>query len=283
MPTFGIHTFAFAQEWRPDNARAVLPKLKEHGIRLIEIPLLRPEEIDIVGSRAVAELFDIELTCSLGLPAHFDIVARPEQALAFLDTAFDVAVALGARCLSGVTYGTIGKVSGTPPTEAERDAMVRLIERAGKAAGGRGLRLGIEPCNRYETHLLNTASDAVALIERAGQDNVFVHLDTYHMNIEEAGMAAGFRDCGSWLGYVHLSESNRGVPGTGTIDWVDAMRGLVETGYDGPIVLESFNHMHPDIAAGLAVWKPVAARPDDVVDEGLPFLRSAARDAGLRL
>lgn len=283
MVDLGVHTFAFAQEWQPAAARDVLPGLLRHGVKLIEIPLLRPTEIDVAGTRAVGEEFGIEFACSLGLPADFDIVERPGQALDFLEVALDVTAALGAPCLSGVTYGTIGKTSGQPPTEREKEAVTSLIAQAGAAARQRNLRLGVEPCNRYETHLMNTAEDAVHYVEAAGTDNVFIHLDTYHMNIEEAGMAAGFRAAGRHLGYVHLSESNRGIPGTGTIDWPGAMAGLKAIGYDGAAVLESFNHMHPDIASGLAVWKPVAERPGDVTDKGLPFLVQAAKAAGLDL
>ncbi|MEO1249638.1 MAG: sugar phosphate isomerase/epimerase family protein, partial [Pseudomonadota bacterium] len=259
MVDLGVHTFAFAQEWQPATARDVLPGLLRHGVKLIEIPLLRPAEIDVAGTRTLGEEFGIKFACSLGLPADFDIVERPDQALDFLEVALDVTAALGAPYLSGVTYGTIGKTSGQPPTEREKQAVTALLASAGAAAKQRNLRLGVEPCNRYETHLMNTAEDAVRFIEAAGTDNVFIHLDTYHMNIEEAGMAAGFRAAGRHLGYVHLSESNRGVPGTGTIDWRDAMAGLKAIDYDGAVVLESFNHMHPDIASGLAVWKPAAS------------------------
>lgn len=281
MVELGVHTFAFAQEWQPETARAMLPRLVEHGVKLIEIPLLRPTEIDIAGTRAVGREFGIKFTCSLGLPDHFDIVERPDEVIAFLETALDVTQSLEAKCLSGVTYGTIGKVTGQPPTQKEKDAVTAIIGRAGAAAKRRDLFLGVEPCNRYETHLMNTAQDAVDYIEASGADNVFIHLDTYHMNIEEAGMAAGFIAAGPMLGYVHLSESNRGVPGTGTIDWMDAMQGLSGAGYEGPAVLESFNHMHPDIASGLAVWKPVAENPDDVIEIGLPFLIDAAKAVDL--
>ena len=283
MAVLGLHTFAIASEWIAEDAMDYVPALKEHGVRLVEVPLLRPDDVDVAGTRAVCERHGIEVSCSLGLPAHFDVATQLDDVLAFLAVAFDAAAAMGSSVLSGVTYGTIGKTSGKPPTQAEKDAVVRLIDRAAAAARARGLRLGIEPCNRYETHLMNTAADAVEAIERSGADNVVIHLDTYHMNIEEAGMAAGFRAAGAHLGYVHVSESNRGVPGTGTIDWDDVMAGLREVGFEGPVVLESFNHMHPDIASGLAVWKPVAENPDDVVNVGLPFLRQAAARAGFAL
>lgn len=94
-------------------------------------------------------------------------------------------------------------------------------------------------------------------------------------------MAQGFADAGEHLGYVHLSESNRGVPGRGTLDWKGTFEGLKEVGYDGTMTLESFVHLAPEIASGLAVWRPVAERPADVIEVGLPFIAENARDAGL--
>lgn len=96
-------------------------------------------------------------------------------------------------------------------------------------------------------------------------------------------MAQGIADAGGHLGYVHASESNRGVPGRGSLDWAGLCRGLAEAEFDGPVVLESFVHLDPDIAAGLAVWRPVAERPEEVIDVGIPFLRERAAEAGLRL
>ena len=283
MAILGVHTLAVAPAWTPAAARGFLPWLKEHGVELMEVPLLRPGEIDADGTRAVASEFGVRLACSLGLPAAIDAVRDPEAAVSFLAQALEVAARIEAIALSGVTYGTIGKTSGAPPTARERDAVARVVEGGARAARQRGLRLGIEPCNRYETHLVNTIAAAVEVIERVGAENLFVHPDSYHMNIEEAGMAQGIADAGGHLGYVHASESNRGVPGRGTLDWAGLCRGLAEAEFDGPVVLESFVHLDPDIAAGLAVWRPVAERPEEVIDVGIPFLRERAAEAGLRL
>ena len=283
MAILGVHTLAVAPAWTPAAARRFLPWLKEHGVALMEVPLLRPGEIDADGTRAVASEFDIRIACSLGLPAAIDAAGDPDAAVSFLAQALEVAARAEAIALSGVTYGTIGRTSGAPPTVRERDAVARIIEGGARAARQRGLRLGIEPANRYETHLVNTVADAAAVIERVGAENLFVHPDSYHMNIEEAGMAPGIADAGGHLGYVHASESNRGVPGRGTLDWAGLCRGLAEAEFDGPVVLESFVHLDPDIAAGLAVWRPVAERPEEVIDVGIPFLREQAAEAGIRL
>ena len=283
MNAFGVHTFAVASEWRNDVMTEVLPRLRDLGVRLVEVPLLRPDELDAEAARELAARHGIELVCSLGLPARLDIVKRPDEAADFLAGALAVTARAGAQSLSGVPYGTLGYVSGKPPTETERSAVSRLLARVAGTAKERGLSVGIEPCNRYETHLINRAIDARKVLEGIGADNLFIHLDTYHMNIEEESFDAGFATAGRWLGYVHVSESNRGVPGRGTIDWGKVMAALARVSYQGPLVLESFNHLHPDIASGLAVWRPVTDDPDSVLSVGVPYLRQAAIAAGLKL
>ena len=283
MNTLGVHTFAVASEWRTDVMTEVLPRLRDLGVRLVEVPLLRPDELDAEAARSLADRHGIELVCSLGLPARLNIVERPDEAADFLAGALTVTARAGARSLSGVPYGTLGYVSGKPPTETELTAVTRLLERVARIAKERGLSVGVEPCNRYETHLINRAVDARKILEKIGADNLFIHLDTYHMNIEEESFEAGFAAAGAWLGYVHVSESHRGVPGRGTIDWAKVMGALARLNYDGPLVLESFNHLHPDIASGLAVWRPVSDDPDSVLAFGVPYLKQAAAGAGLKL
>ena len=281
MNTFGLHTFAIAPVWDLDLIEPQMERLKGLGIGLLEIPLLRPEEIDTKRTRAFAERWNVELIPSLGLPASLDVVARPDEALAFLEPAFGVCEAVGSAALGGVTYGTIGKTSGRAPTEQEIDGMCRFLVRAAKAATAHGLKLGIEPCNRYETHLLNTSSQALAFLELLDEPNVTIHLDTYHMNIEEKGIGQGFRSTAKHCAYVHLSESDRGVPGTGTIDWDEIFRTLADIGFKGRLVVESFVTLPPEIAAALSVWRPVARDRQEVLARGVPFLKGLARVHGL--
>jgi D-psicose/D-tagatose/L-ribulose 3-epimerase len=281
MARLGLHSLAFTPLWRPEDAERLLPPLTARGVRVIELPLLDPERFDSKGTRRAAERHQVDVVCSLGLPARMDVTARTDEAMTFLDAALEAAREAGSDSLSGVTYGTIGKVSGQPPRQEELDAICRLVEHVAGAARSLDMRLGLEPCNRYETHLLNTARQTADIIERVGKDNVFIHLDTYHMNIEEVSMAEGFADAGLHLGYVHLSESNRGVPGRGMINWPAVFDGLKAIGFDGAMTLESFVHVAPEIAAGLAIWRPVADNPEDVVEQGLPFLSETATTAGI--
>jgi D-psicose/D-tagatose/L-ribulose 3-epimerase len=283
MNTFGLHTFAIAPVWDLKRIEPQIERLKEYGVGLLEIPLLRPEEIDTRSTRAFGSRYGIELVPSLGLPRSLDVVENPGDGLDFLAPAFRVCAEVGSFGLGGVTYGSIGKTTGRAPTRKEIDGICRFLERAAKAAQGFGLKLGIEPCNRYETHLINTGRDAARIIERVGADNIFIHLDTYHMHIEEESFASGFQAAAPFLGYVHVSEANRGVPGRGMLDWPACFKAIAEVGFKGAITLESMNHVDVDIAGGLAVWRPVAERPDDVIDVGLPFLREEAGKAGISL
>jgi D-psicose/D-tagatose/L-ribulose 3-epimerase len=159
--------------------------------------------------------------------------------------------------------------------------MAKALKPAARHARKLGITLGLEPCNRYETHLLNTSTQALAFLALLDEPNVTIHLDTYHMNIEEKGIGAAFRATGDKCAYVHLSESDRGVPGTGTIDWDGTFRALAESGFNGKLVVESFVTLPPEIAAALSVWRPVAKDRHEVLDKGVPFLKGLAKVHGL--
>jgi D-psicose/D-tagatose/L-ribulose 3-epimerase len=120
-----------------------------------------------------------------------------------------------------------------------------------------GERLGIEVVNRYESNLVNTSRQGVEYVEQVGDDQVYVHLDTYHMNIEEPDMFTPVLTAGPKLGYVHIGESHRGYLGSGTVDFDSFFRALAHIGYDGPIVFESFSSavVHKDLSTMLGIWR----------------------------
>lgn len=281
MPRLGAHTFIWAAEWTTQAAEQILAAASKAKLDLVEVPLLRPDEIDIEATLRLSAQHGVDLTCSLGLPEHAALPAHPAQAETFLKRALDVAHALGSPSLSGVTYATIGQLSGAPPTTGEYEAIASCLKPVARYADSLGMQLGLEPCNRYETHLLNTGAQTVSLIERIGEPNVFVHFDTYHMNIEEKGFANAIEQVGQHCRYIHLSESDRGIPGTGTVDWESVFRGLKSSGFDGDMVVEAFMVIHPDIARALAVWRPVAPSIEAMVVDGLGFIRERAQAHGL--
>ena len=276
MARLGAHTFIWAAEWTTESARSILREASAIGLDVIEIPLLRPREIDVEATLKLCTEHNMSVTCSLGLPEHANLSEHPQEGEAFLMDALEVAKALNSPCLTGVTYATIGKLSGYGPKNSEYATMAKVLKRVARHAQTLGLEIGLEPCNRYETHLLNTGEQTIALLERIAEDNVFIHFDTYHMNIEEKGFSNALRQAGGYCRYIHLSESDRGVPGTGTVDWDDVFAGLRDSNFQGDMVVEAFMVIHPDIARALAVWRPVAPSVEVMVDEGLSFIRSKA-------
>ncbi|MEM6383509.1 MAG: sugar phosphate isomerase/epimerase [Pseudomonadota bacterium] len=277
MEGFGVHTSMWTMNWDREGAERAVAGASHYGVDFIEIPMLQPEQIDTQHTRALLEANNLRAICSLGLPEAQWPTNDVNGAIVYLKLALDKTKALGAEALSGVTYGGIGQRSGLPPTEAELDAVARTLEPVAAYAKSIGLLFGVEPVNRYENHLINTGWQARDMIEKVGSDNIFIHLDTYHMNIEEKGAANGILDTREHLRYIHLSESDRGTPGEGTCDWDEIFATLAAIGFSGGLAMESFINMPPEIAYGLSVWRPVAKSHDEVMSKGMPFLRNKAQ------
>ena len=278
---FGVHTAMWAMEWNREAAEFAIPEAVKHEIDFLEITMLDPEGVDAEHTRSLLERHQVECVCSLGLPLDKLPTNNPEGALDFLRMALDKSHAIGAKAMSGVLYGAIGQRTGVAPTEAEKDATARVVQEAAAYAKSLGMDYGLEAVNRYENHILNTAEQAVEMVERVGASNVFVHLDTYHMNIEEKGIANGILRAREHLKYIHLSASDRGTPGADTVAWDEVFAALAAIGFKGGMAMESFITVPPQIASALSVWRPVAPAREEVLGQGLPFLRNKAKQYGL--
>jgi len=281
MQGFGVHTSMWTMQWTVAAAEETVAAAVHYGLDFIEIALLDAPNVDAQHTRNLLEKNQLRAVCSLGLPQAAWASVAPEKAIDHLKVAIDTTAQMGAEALSGVIYGGIGQRTGVPPTQGEYDNITRVLQAAAFHAKKCGIELGVEAVNRYENHLINTAQQAVDLIERVAADNIFVHLDTYHMNIEEKGVANGILAAREHLKYIHLSESDRGTPGYGNVPWDVIYAALAAINYKGALAMESFINMPPQLAYGLAVWRPVAASRDEVLDNGLPFLRNKAKQYGL--
>ncbi len=281
MKGFGVHTSMWTMSWDADGAARAISAAKASNMDFIEIALLDPGSTDATLGRRLLKAAELPAVCSLGVPEAYWPSKDPDGAIKFLTLALEKTAALGAVALSGVVYGGIGERTGHPPTSIELDNVAFALEKAAKVAKDLGLDLGIEPVNRYETHLINTAAQGVSMIDRIGAENMFLHLDTYHMNIEERGVGNGILAGREHLRYIHLSESDRGTPGQGTCDWDEIFATLAAIDFDGGLAMESFINMPPEIAYGLSVWRPVANSAEQVIGQGLPFLKGKAAQYGL--
>ncbi len=139
------------------------------------------------------------------------------------------------------------------------------------------LILGIEPVNRFESHFINTAADALKFIHEVGVPNVKVHLDTFHMIREETDFTACVLQTKGLLGYVHACENQRGIPGTGLTPWVPFFQALRQVSYDGCVTIESFDPDMESIAKLCCIWRKLADSPEQLATEGLKFLKDVYR------
>jgi D-psicose/D-tagatose/L-ribulose 3-epimerase len=284
---FGVHLFTLVSRI---DARAVevLPRLRELGFDGCEIPLLAEQlaGIDLDGLRRALDELGLFRIAGTGIPESLSTVSEDpvvrRRGLDFLKSCVEAAARLGAELLTGALYGPFGTRSAAGGrTPEQRRRSVEALRELCAFAQERGVTLGLEPLNRYEHYFVNTAAEAAALARDVGAPNLRVHLDTYHMNIEEKSFRGAVREAGGLLAHVHASENDRGTPGTGLVDWDGLFRGLAETGYRGRMVVETFFETVPDIADFSRVWRPLAPDPDTFCRESLAFLRAKARQHGL--
>lgn len=282
MPKFGVHSFVFIGEWNTDSGNYAIEQAGQAGYEFIEVPMLKPAEFDADSHRAALKRAGIYATCSLALPRHLHMPHHPEEARAFLIEALKAVEALGSQYLGGCIAYSLGALTGSPPTAAERETVIQVLRDVAAEARARGITLALEPCNRYETYLYNTLEDTRETILAVGVDNLKLHADTYHMNIEEEGFYNPIIRTADVLDYVHMSESHRGLLGSGTVNWGEVWRGLADANFTGYLVLESFAAINPDLAAATCLWRPPRQSGDVLAREALAFLKDGAAAHHLR-
>lgn len=287
MSTFGCHSLVWSGSWDERAARHAIASTAEAGYGLIEIAAIDPWGIDIGMTRRLVDEYGLKVAVSLGLAADTDVSSEDPEAVArgraVLGRALEIVRDTGGEMLCGVIYSKLGKYE-QPPTERglenSRESMAWLADEAAAS----GIRLGIEFANRYETNVVNTTAQTLRFIESIGRDNVYAHLDTYHMNIEERSFAEaiGLAAAAGRLGYFHVGESHRGALGTGTIDWPQIFTALVASGYDGVMTFESFSSevVHRSLSNSLAIWRNLWTDNTELATGALDFMRRGLADAG---
>lgn len=273
----GIHALVFASGWSQNEVTRAIDRARAAGYQHLEIPLIDPGAIDVKRTLKDLENAEVESITSLGLAMDTDISSDDPAAVrrgeSLLNDALLVASDLGSTMLSGVLYSALGKYQHAS-TETGRGHCVQVLRRLAERAKSLNMTIGLEPVNRYESNFINCGDDALGLIEMIGADNMVVHLDSYHMNIEEGAPGPLIQRLGKRLGYVHINESHRGYLGTGSIDFPALFQALADHDYDGVITFEAFSAGigDPDLNAELAVWRPLFDDPDDLARHARSFM-----------
>jgi D-psicose/D-tagatose/L-ribulose 3-epimerase len=281
MTKFGSHAYLWIDEWTTEKGNYAIAATARTGFDLIEMPLLKPREFDAAAHKKALVEAGIEGRTSLALPAEVHLPFHPKKAQDFLLGALEKVEAVGSTFLGGCIAYSLGVFTNQSPTQAERQAVIDVIGEVALDAKKRGITLGFETVNRYESYLYNTLADGRATIKAIGADNIVLHPDVYHMNIEEEGFYRPLVDCADVLGYIHISESHRGLVGTGTVNWDEVFRGLADAKYSGALTLESFTAINPDLMAATRLWRPPNQPSEVLAREGLRFMQAKAEQFGL--
>jgi len=257
---------------------SILPRLRECGFDGFEVPVFQPAKVPAREIRQALSANNLDCTVCSILPAGMnpisdnpDIRRRTRQHLV---DSIKVTADLGSTLMGGPVYSPVGNLPGRRLTSDEWKWAVECFQSLGESLHENGITLALEPLNRFETYFLNTAADAVKLCSEIAHSSIGVLLDTFHTNIEEKDVAAAFLKTGDKLKHVHACENDRGIPGTGHVDFAGIAAALKKIGYDGWITIESFGYSHKELAAAAAIWRDLAPTPEAVALDGLPFLKN---------
>ncbi|MBI2424420.1 MAG: sugar phosphate isomerase/epimerase [Candidatus Hydrogenedentes bacterium] len=273
---YAVHAYAWTNSW--SNASLdIIDRAKGLGFDLVEVPLMEIEKVDAAAIKARAAQAGMALctstACSEATDPTGEDAATRDAALRYLKACIQATADMGATVFTGVTYSAIGRKIEGRPGEIYWERAAGVLKDAARFAQELGVTVGIEAINRYETFLVNTGDQGLDLIARIDEPNVRLHLDAYHMNIEEQDFYHPTLKGAPQLCHFHLSESHRGTPGTGTVDWESIYRGLAEAKYEGIVGLESFESVSPAMAAATCMWRSLADSSDQLLGDGLAYLK----------
>jgi D-psicose/D-tagatose/L-ribulose 3-epimerase len=275
---FGINTFLFASPFT-NKSTHLFAQFKRWGFDTVEIPIEDPAHIDPAHIKRELARHGLEARsiCACMGPDR-DLRGNATQqttALRYLKTVIDQMVELDCPVLGGPVYSAVGRADAVAPAEyrAQWKTVVKHLKTLAKYAEQRGRVICMEPLNRFESDFLNTCDQALKLAADVGSPALKLHLDTFHMNIEEKDQAAAIRKAGSRLGHFHACGSDRGTPGNDHIDWQPIARALKDVKYNGSVVIESFTTDVKVIARAAAIWRRIEPTRDEIAVKGVKFLR----------
>ena len=276
---FGGHALVWAGDWSEASARKAAASAKKAGYDYIEMLMIEPDKIDVAMTKAVLSEYGLFATASLGLSPETDVTSTNPSIVKkgdeLLRKVVDKLHAIGSTELCGVIYCSLGKYPGPASAENRANSIAAVASLADYAAD-KGININLEVVNRYETNIMNTGKEGLKFLEAVNRPNAYLHLDTYHMNIEEDGMSQAVLDAGDALGYVHIGESHRGYLGSGNVDFDTFFTALKKINYSGPITFESFSSVvvDPALSNALCIWRNLWEDSDDLAAHALKYMKA---------
>lgn len=275
---FGASTWLWTSPFDGSDV-SLLKRIADQGFDFVEIPVEDPKAIDAERIKAALREYKLEAIVCAAVVGERDLTssdpATVAVAMEYFESCIQLAVEWGSPLVVGPLYAPVAKarLSVEAERQAEWSRSVANLRRLAQYAEKSGVRIGIEPLNRFETDMVNTVGDAVRLVDDVGSGQVGVSLDSFHMNIEEVDFCDAVEQAGENLLHVQVSDSHRGVPGDGNSDWAGLREGLKRIGYEGRISIESFSPDTSSLAEAVCIWKRFAASQDEFAQRGLGFLK----------
>lgn len=280
---YGVNTLVWTMHVAREH-EALFSQIREWGFDGAELFLSPEEPADIPSVRQTLDRLKLGRTACTVLPREAHLVSSDIEARArgvkHLERCIERTAELGAQLLCGPLYAGLGVMTGHRRTKEEWKRAVEGVRAAARRGQELGVVLCLEPLNRFETYFLNTLEDAARLVREVEMPNVRIHFDTFHANIEERQPADSLRAVAEELGHVHISENDRGTPGSGHVDWKGVVLALKEIGYDGWLTIESFARPDPGLAAA-AIWRDLASSGDELARQGLAFIKGMCKEIGV--
>ena len=276
---FGLNLLLYTDVFTRDHID-LIAKVADFGYDGVELPFIDLDSIDVPATRQALEASGMGATaCAVLVPGTSLIGAEAAErraGLERLERCIDLAAEIGADTVAGPLYASLGDLPGRPRTDDEWTYAVEGLGTAAELAAKADVLLAIEPLNRFETCFVNTAADALALVNEIDHPHLTIQLDTFHANIEENDTPAAIRALGDSLGHFHASENHRGTPGTGQVPWKECFAALREIRYDRWVTIESFASGIVDLCAAAAIWREIYDSADGLAVKGLAFLKGVA-------
>jgi len=273
MPIFGTTILSFIPGWSAEGGRFAIEKTAEYGFDMLEVCLPASLDFDAISVKKQLDKHGIAGRLTLNLPAECHLPVYPEKATAIIKAALDKVADMQGDFLGGVLHSAIAQFSGQPCTAEERLIVQQVFTEVAAYARERNIIIAPEPINRYESYVFTAAEEVLSMIDAIGADNIGLHLDTFHMNIEERNFYEPVVQAGNRLKHLHITESDRGMLGEGNVHWDDLFRALAEINYQGPLVLENFSSSIKELVGPTSLWRPSRYNSEDLAKGSLAYMR----------
>ncbi len=189
-----------------------------------------------------------------------------------LKWSIDVAKAANVEVICGPFHSSFAYFTRQPPTDVECNWSIEMLQKAAEYAQSANIILAPEALNRFECYLYNTMADLRTLVQKVNHPNLGAMYDTHHSNIEEKSQATAIKTIAPYLRHVHISENDRGTPGSGQVNWIDVFKTLNEIRYDGWLTIEAFSTIIPEFANAINVWRDYSPS-EEIYTRGLAFIK----------